>query len=65
MIWAVYNGYFGNGACCALVEAENEESAREQAVDVFYADDKRAGFSTPNPKWRVEQVVLPYVCELS
>jgi hypothetical protein len=65
VIWAVYNGYFGNGACCVLVEAESEKSAFEQAVDAFAADDKRPDFWTPNPRWYSERIQFPYVCELS
>jgi hypothetical protein len=65
VIWAVYNGYLGEGAVCALVYADNEKSAFEQAVDAFADDDKRPAFSTPNPRWRAELIHLPYVCELS
>jgi len=65
MIFAVNNGYQGNGDVCVLGEAEDEKSAFEQAVDAFAADDKRPEFSTPNARWSAEVIEFPYVCELS
>jgi hypothetical protein len=65
VIWAVYNSYLGNGAVCALVEAETEQHAFELAADAFAEDDKRPEFSAANPSWRAEKIQLPYVCELS
>jgi hypothetical protein len=65
VIWAVFNGYLGNGWACAIVEADGEQSAFEQAIDAFAADDKRPAYSTPNAGWHAEQITPPYVCELS
>lgn len=65
MIWAVYNGYQGNGAVCAIVDADTEKNAFEQAVDIFAADDKRPEFSTPSPRWHAERLQFPFVAELS
>lgn len=64
MIWAVYNGYQGNGFVCALVESDDERGAFEQAVDAFASDDKRPDFSQPNPRWHAEQISFPCVTEM-
>lgn len=63
--WAVFNGYRGNGAVCALVDAKSFKQAVEQAVGAFAASDKRPEFSAPNSRWYAERIQLPYVCELS
>jgi hypothetical protein len=40
VIWAVYNGYTGNGECCVLVPGPTEREAWEQAADAFKADEE-------------------------
>lgn len=65
VIFAVFNGYLGNGSTCALVDARDDKDAFEQAVDAFASDDKRPEFSTPNGRWRAVIIDLPYVTELS
>lgn len=65
MIFAVFNGYIGNGSTCALVDAKDEKGAFEQAIDAFAADDKRPEFSAPSGRWYAHIIDLPYVTELS
>jgi hypothetical protein len=65
LIWAVENGYVGNGDVCALVEATDEKDAFIQAIEAFSTYDKRELFSAPNPSWKAYVMEFPYVCEMS
>lgn len=58
-LYSVQNGYQGFGPVAALVEAENEASAAEQAREAFkkhYPDTENAW----EPR-RIKKVTLPYV----
>jgi len=70
-LYAVTNGWMGNGPCTALVYAANDESAKMSAAEAFKkerflfpAGGKGREYWTPNERWEARVLDLPFVCEM-